>query len=197
MSGPHKPQSGGRAASAVLPAASRSARFAECLAVVLRHEGGFVNHPDDPGGATNMGITARTLAEWRGRPVTVDDVRALTRSEAEDIYWTRFWTRLRADSAPLGLDLSVFDFGVNSGPTRATRVLQNVLRVTPSGAIGATTFDAARREGVPLVIRRYTCARLTFLRRLRAWETFGRGWSRRVKDIEAISLALATQTGQT
>ena len=85
---------------------------------VLASEGGYVNHPRDPGKATNMGITIATLRAWRGRPVTNADVRDLSQEEALQIYKAQYWDTVRADQLPLGLDYLTFDYGVNSGPGR-------------------------------------------------------------------------------
>lgn len=104
---------------------------------VLEYEGGFVNHPRDPGGATNMGITRRTLAAWRGHPVSVQDVRDLTKSEAMAIYKAHYWDAVQGDRLPRGLDYAVYDYAVNSGPGRAARDLQRCLGVTVDGIIGA------------------------------------------------------------
>lgn len=106
-----------------------ASNFERALAHVLAFEGGFVNHPLDPGGATNLGITRAMLARARGRPVTVAHVRALTRAEAASIYRRFYWNAVRADDLPGGLDLAVFDLAVNAGPTRAARLLQRTLGV--------------------------------------------------------------------
>lgn len=169
--------------------AARNFDFA--LAHVLQFEGGFVNHPLDPGGATNLGITRATLARSRGRPVTVAHVRALTRSEAASIYRRFYWNAVRADDLPGGLDLAVFDLAVNAGPARAARLLQRALGVSADGAIGSTTLAAARAANPAEAIAALTRARLGFLHRLSTWRVFGRGWSRRVAAIERASLALA------
>ncbi len=103
-----------------------AANFERALSLVLKHEGGFADHPADPGGATMMGITQATLAEWRGRPVTKDEVRALSRVEAGAIYRARYWDAVKGDDLPSGLDLAAFDYAVNSGPARAVRTIQGL-----------------------------------------------------------------------
>ncbi len=95
-----------------------SATFERALDLVLSFEGGFVHDPRDPGGATNLGVTQATLARACGRPVSIDEVRALTRAEAGAIYRRLYWTAIRGDALPAGLDLAVFDCAVNSGPAR-------------------------------------------------------------------------------
>lgn len=175
-----------------LPVLPASARFAACLAEVLRHEGGYVDHPNDPGGATNLGITRATLSDWRGRPVTKSEVRALTVAEASAIYRARYWDPVRGDALPPGVDLAVFDFAVNSGPGRAARTLQQVLGVTQDGAIGPITLAAIARAPGPVTIIMDLCdARMRFLRGLGTWPTFGRGWTRRVAEVEAAAMGVA------
>lgn len=166
------------------------ANFARALAATLRFEGGYSNHPSDPGGATNMGITARVLAEWRGAAVNAADVRAISKSEATAIYRRHYWEMVACDSLPAGLDLAVFDFAVNSGVARATRALQSVLGVTVDGIIGRSTIDAAHARDVRQTILSLCAARRGFLRRLAIFTTFGRGWLRRVAAIEALALTM-------
>lgn len=163
-------------------------RFALCLAEVLPHEGGYVDHPDDPGGATNLGVTHATLAAWRGKPVTKDDVRNITKAEAAAIYRARYWNAVKGDSLPPGVDLAVFDFAVNSGPVRAAKALQAVLGVPPDGAIGAATLAALAKAPRVTTIIDLCDARMRFLRGLRTFPTFGKGWTRRVNSIEAAAI---------
>lgn len=166
-------------------------RFTECLEVVLKHEGGFVNHPKDPGGITNLGVTKKTWEAWTKRKVTEEDMRRLLPEHVRPLYQERFWQAVRADELPPGLDLSVFDFGVNAGPKRAIRTLQECLGVTPDGVIGRQTLAAVSRADVPMVIKEYALRRISFYRALPTFSTFGRGWSRRTKEIEAASLEAA------
>jgi lysozyme family protein len=168
-----------------------AASFEAALAVVLAHEGGYVDHPSDPGGATNRGITRATLAGWRGRPVSKAEVRALGRDEAAAIYRARYWNAVRGDDLPAGLDLAVFDFAVNAGPGRAIRTLQQVLGVRQDGAIGPQTLAACQADSA-LLIRALGVARLAFHRRLPTFATFGKGWTRRIRAVEREALALAS-----
>lgn len=164
--------------------------FATALTHVLRDEGGYVDHPSDPGGATNMGITRATLAQWRGRPVTKAEVKTLSRTEAGAIYRARFWSAVKGDDLPAGLDYCVFDAAVHSGPGRAARWLQAELGVQPDGTVGPITLRVAKvKNGAPL-IRAVCRRRLRFMQGLRTWATFGRGWTRRMKAVEASALAL-------
>ncbi|KAF0227838.1 MAG: hypothetical protein FD175_2544 [Beijerinckiaceae bacterium] len=164
-----------------------SVSFEPALTCVLRHEGGYSDHPNDPGGATMMGITQKTLSDWRGQGVTKAEVRALARPEVAAIYRARYWNAVRADDLPAGLDLAVFDFAVNSGPLRAIRMLQRVLGVVVDGLIGPITLTAARACPVAETITQLCNARLDFLRGLSTFPVFGRGWTRRIRDVEATA----------
>ncbi len=182
--------------SAPLPlpvlAVGGASRFDACLPIILKHEGGYVDHPADPGGATNLGITHITLAAHRGKPVTKQDVRNLTKAEAAEIYRASYWNAVRADALPPGLDLAVFDFAVNSGPGRAAKTLQRVLGVPQDGVIGPQTLAAiGRAPGVATIIMDLCDARMMFLRGLPTFGTFGKGWTRRVNEIEEAALRVA------
>lgn len=165
--------------------------FDRALALVLELEGGFVADPRDPGGATRYGITRATLARARGRPANVADVKALTRAEAGAIYRRSYWAEVGGDALPPGLDLAIFDFGVNSGPSRAIKALQVALGVTADGRLGPATRAALASCDPAAIIRRVTADRLGWMRRLSTWTAFGRGWTARVTRVERESLALA------
>jgi lysozyme family protein len=165
--------------------------FDRAVAHVLSHEGGFVDHPRDPGGATNFGITRETLSWARGRRASIDDIRLLTREEAISIYRRLYWDTVRADELPPGVDLAVFDLAVNSGPSRAIRMLQKALGVQADGIIGPVTLKAVWEADPSETIRRLSRARLGFLSRLATWSVFGRGWRRRVLAVEREALRLA------
>jgi lysozyme family protein len=184
---PVAPPPGG---SSPATASLSSARFGACLPVILRAEGGFVNDPRDPGGATNMGITYRTLAEWRHEPVSIEDVRLLSEAEAGAIYEAHYWTPLRCDALPRGVDLMVFDFGVNAGVAQAARTLQRCLGLPPDGIVGPATIRAAFTAPVEL-IGRLAEARLDYYRRLPTWPAFGKGWASRVADVKARARRMA------
>jgi len=169
-----------------------SSSFKTALPIVLKHEGGFVLHPRDPGGATNFGITIQTLSRARGQPASMDDIRKLTSAEASAIYRRFYWDVLRADELPRGLDLALFDFAVNSGPPRAVAMLQRVLGVEADGLVGPITLAAARQADAADVIRSLTRRRLGFLSRLAIWPIFGRGRRRRVLDVEREAILLAS-----
>jgi lysozyme family protein len=166
-------------------------RFDACLELVLAAEGGFVNHPADPGGATNLGITQRTLSEFREAEVTVEDVRRLTRAEAREIYRARYWTPMRCADLPAGIDLMVFDFGVNAGPGRSVRLLQRHAGVAADGSVGPITLAAVRACRAPELIGRLAEGRLAYYRGLDTFPTFGLGWTRRVDHARQAALSMA------
>jgi lysozyme family protein len=161
---------------------------------ILEHEGGYVNHPDDPGGATNKGITIATFRSYIKRNGTIADLKALTTQQAVDVYKAQYWDAVRADDLPSGVDYTVADFAVNSGPTRAAKYLQAVLGVTQDGTIGPQTIAAANAITNPkAIINNINADRLAFMKRIQGgklWKTFGRGWQRRVDAVRSTSLAL-------
>jgi lysozyme family protein len=166
-------------------------RFANCLAITLRHEGSWSDHPLDKGGATMRGVTIARYAAYKGRVVTKDELRHISMVELEDIYRRGYWAKVAADDLPSGLDLTMFDFAVNSGPSRAVKTLQKIVGVTPDGSMGAFTVQAVRKFDPTSLIRQMYAARMSFLRNLSTWSTFGVGWKRRVDDILDRSLAMA------
>lgn len=156
--------------------------FDQCLDHVLRFEGGLVDHPRDPGGLTNYGISQRSYPN--------ENIRGMTRKRAAQIYRRDFWDKVRGDDLPAGLDLVAFDAAVNSGPRRGAEWLQAALWVTPDGKVGPVTVAAAQSADVPVTIRSATDLRMAFLRKLGTWDTFGNGWSRRVEAVKNTALTM-------
>jgi lysozyme family protein len=180
-------------------------RFDICLDEVLRHEGGYADHPSDPGGATNLGITHKTLARWRQVSpwwkLTKSAVQELQRPEAARIYRASYWDRCHLGQVPAGLDLALFDFAVNSGPDRAIRTLQDGLAVAADGQIGPLTLAAVEsrvdRGQLGNVIEALCDRRLRFLNRLPTFAVFGRGWTARVASVRVTALAMAKASPRT
>lgn len=168
--------------------------FDLCLREVLRHEGLWADHPRDPGGATMKGITIGTYAQWKGRKVTKAELRAISDAEVAAIYRRKYWDKVRGDDLPSGLDLVAFDAAVNSGPARGARWLQQALGVADDGKIGPATLARAHASYAPAVIERAVGFRLAFLKRLKTWPTFGKGWSRRVEAVRGYALALTAMS---
>ncbi|MFO1141178.1 MAG: glycosyl hydrolase 108 family protein [Amaricoccus sp.] len=169
--------------------------FESCLDFVFEREGGYVDDPHDPGGATNMGITLATLAAWRGRAVTKGEVRGLSRAETAAIYQDRYWRPVGGDALPTGLDLFAFDTGVHSGPKTAIRLLQRGLGgIDADGRLGRQTLAAAARADGPAAIRRACAARLAYMHGLRNWSRNQNGWTKRVALLEARATRMWLET---
>lgn len=171
--------------------------FKHALKELLKHEGGYVNHPRDPGGMTNLGVTRRVWERWVGRDVGEREMRSLTSEDVAPLYYQKYWLKVKADKLPPGLALQVFDFGVNAGPRRAIRYLQLVVGTIQDGLFGPMTMKAVQKYlevyGEKKAINRYAAARLSYYRKLRTFSVFGRGWTRRTKDVQKKGLEWATQ----
>ncbi|WP_323008536.1 glycoside hydrolase family 108 protein [Paracoccus sp. (in: a-proteobacteria)] len=160
--------------------------FDRCLAEVLRHEGGYVNDPHDPGGETNMGISKRSYPN--------ENIKSMTRARAAEIYRRDYWNPVRGDDLPAGMDLVAFDAAVNSGVSRGAKWLQSALGVPADGKIGPATLAAARAAHPEAVIDRATGARLAWLRTLKTWGRYGKGWTRRVESVREEAIAMSKVT---
>ncbi len=173
--------------------------FEKSLAYVLEHEGGYVNHPRDPGGATNRGVTQAVYDAYRKtRGRGQQSVKFISTYEVRAIYKFQYWDRVQGDHLPLGVDYAVFDFAVNSGVSRASKFLQAVLGVAQDGQIGALTIASI---GSPTTTINALCdRRMGFLRSLANWLHFGRGWKKRVEGddpkkvdgVREVALEMAT-----
>lgn len=167
-------------------------KFNECLKIILKHEGGYVNHPKDPGGITNLGVTKKVFEEWVGHEVTADTMRSLTEDNVAPIYKRNYWDKLRCDELPEGVDLCVFDFGVNAGTGRAAKYLQRIVGTTVDGGIGPNSIRAVnnylRTHSTEDLIEHFQKDRADFYRRLSTFDTFGRGWIRRVDETTELAL---------
>ena len=168
--------------------------FEACLAVVLAAEGGFVDDPADPGGATNLGITRATLSSWLGRLATIADVEALTPALAGAIYRARYWNPAHAGKCPPGVDLMVFDEAVNQGVGRAIASLQTAAGVAPDGAFGPATRAAIAAAAPAELIRAIAADRIRHYRALPTFPRFGRGWLARVDRTTGAALEMAAGT---
>lgn len=164
--------------------------FARALPLVLKHEGGYVDDPRDPGGATNKGVTIATFRRYVKADGTKADLRAITDKQVATVYYRHYWSAVNAQALPSGLDYAVFDFAVNSGPRRAAEFLQRVLGVADDGRVGPKTIEAAEKADARAVIKTLCANRMAFLQRLKHWPTFKNGWTRRVADVERNALAM-------
>lgn len=166
--------------------------FQKCLDFVLKHEGGFVNNPSDPGGMTNLGVTSRVWEEWVGHPVSEKEMRNLTPLMVRPLYKRKYWDACFADDLISGLDYCVFDVAVNSGVGRSIKLLQSCARATPDGDYGSITSALVKKvSSDPIrIIELYCARRLEFLESLRTFATFGKGWSQRISEVKATALGM-------
>lgn len=169
--------------------------FDICLREVLKHEGGFVNHPKDPGGMTNLGVTKAVYEAWIGHPVSEAIMRGLTVSHVKALYKAQYWDVMKGDDLPIGIDLCAFDFAVNAGPNRAARYLQLMVGAVGDGIIGPNTLaqlqQYVRTHDKAHAVNRYQDLREAYYRKLKTFATFGRGWLRRVKEVRDAALRQA------
>jgi len=152
--------------------------------MMLASEGGYVNHPSDPGGMTNLGVTKRVWEEWIGRESNEAEMRALTPELVEPLYKKRFWDAVRADELKSGVDYLVFDFAVNAGPGRSAKILQTAVGVPADGGIGPVTLAAVNQFEPEELIEKFSQGKEDFYRSLNTFETFGKGWLNRVAAVK-------------
>ena len=158
--------------------------FDAALKAILHHEGGYVNHKDDPGGMTNLGVTKRVWEEWVGHEVDEKTMRGLTPEIVGPMYKAKYWDKIKGDDLPAGVDYCVFDAAVNSGPGRAVKWLQGCVGVDQDGGIGPKTLAAVAAFDPKELVEDYAKRRLSFLMDLKTWPTFGKGWGRRVAEVQ-------------
>jgi len=158
--------------------------------LMLKSEGGFVNHPSDPGGMTNLGVTKATWENWVGRESDEAEMRGLTPEKVEPLYKKKYWDAVRGDELPMGLDYLMFDFAVNAGAGRAIKTLQTAVGVTPDGGFGPMTMAAVQAVDPVELIERFSQAKEDFYRSLTTFATFGKGWLNRVADVKVKASAM-------
>ena len=162
--------------------------YDKCLETILHHEGGYVNHPKDPGGETNLGVTKRVYQEHGG----TKDMKDLLVEDVAPIYKKGYWDKMKGDDLPSGLDLCVFDFGVNAGPGRAAKFLQQMIGTTVDGGIGPNTLakveEYVRENGEHETVKKYQEMRQKYYEQLSTFATFGKGWTRRVEETTKLAL---------
>ena len=156
--------------------------YNDCLKTILHHEGGYANHPRDPGGETNFGVTKRVYEDWGG----TKDMKDLLVEDVAPIYEKNYWQKAKCDHLPSGLDLSVFDWAVNSGVSRAVKKLQALIGTEPDGGIGPNTLrtldEYIEHHGLEKLLQDYHKVRQDFYQSLSTFDTFGRGWTRRNQE---------------
>tara|TARA_R100001440_G_scaffold65572_1_gene86460 strand:+ start:59 stop:571 length:513 start_codon:yes stop_codon:yes gene_type:complete len=160
--------------------------FDECLKMLLHHEGGYVNHPKDPGGETNLGVTKRVYEKWGG----TKDMKDLTVEDVAPIYKKEYWDRCKCDDLESGVDWAVFDWAVNSGTGRAAKAIQKICGATQDGAIGPKTLALIGTQNTQYVIEEFGKIRQQFYESLKTFDTFGKGWTRRNKETTEKALEM-------
>ncbi len=155
--------------------------FENALEMLLEHEGGYVNHPRDPGGETNLGVTRKTWAKWLGREIKNGEMKKLKIEDVGDLYKKEYWDRLKCDELPSGLDFFCFDWGVNSGTGRSAKALQRIIEVAQDGAIGPMTLKEVNKHEAKDLVNKMHTRRQEFYENLSTFDTFGKGWTARNK----------------
>lgn len=150
--------------------------FKDSLTLVLKHEGGYVNNPKDPGGETNYGVTKAVAVKYGYS----GDMRDIPMSVVEDIYLKGYWNAINGDALPDSIRHHVFDAAVNSGPVRAIKWLQQALGTTSDGIFGNDTYQRLQQADPAKLAAKFQGIRLKFLASLPTFSTFGAGWTKRV-----------------
>lgn len=158
---------------------------------VIVHEGGYVDNPADPGGATNLGCTKAVWEQYVGHSVTKDDIKALTKEDVKPLYKKRYWDAIYGDALPSGLDYCIFDAAINSGVSRSSKWIQAIVGVPTDGAIGNNTVAAITQINPVTLINEFSDKRQAFLEGLATFSTFGKGWTRRVQEVRSKALEMA------
>lgn len=150
--------------------------FDEAFERLISHEGGYVNHPGDPGGETNWGVTLGTAREegYSGA------MKEMTRAQAKEIYRKAYWNRAKSDQYDPAIGFQLFDAAVNHGIGQSIKFLQRAVNVADDGIIGPMSLRAIKSMSVTDVVLRFNAERLEFYTKLSTWNSFGKGWVRRV-----------------
>ena len=164
--------------------------FDNCFAFTMKQEGGFVNNPSDPGGMTNHGVTKHVWESWVGHKVDEKAMRALTLDAVKPLYQKKYWDVCRCGDLPKGIDMVVFDTAVNSGATKAAKILQNCLNTVADGIIGPKTVQLAANADPKKIIEKYCNARLAFLQGLDTFKVFGHGWANRISQLRSSAMQI-------
>lgn len=159
--------------------------FDQALALVLASEGGYVNHPSDPGGETMLGVTKRVWEQYTGKSCKPGEMKTLTPKLVAPLYKKNYWDVMSCDDLPAGVDYAAFDFAVNAGPGQAKKTLQRALGVEPDGAIGPKTIEAIRAANGAVLLRAFSAEKEKFYRALPTFATFGKGWMNRIAHVES------------
>jgi len=165
---------------------------------MLASEGGFSDDVRDPGnslpdgrpGSTMLGVTQYNWEQHTGHQVTHDQMRKLTPADVEPLYKKKYWDAVRADELPSGIDYILFDMGVNAGPGRSIKIMQDAVGVTPDGGLGPVTMAAINAADPVELIEKFSEGKEDFYRSLKTFETYGKGWLNRVAAVKVKSTSM-------
>ena len=166
--------------------------YRECLDLVLKSEGGWTGPTGlkgDPGGETNLGVTKAVWEEYVGHPVQT--MKNLTKDDVAPLYEQKYWKACYGEVLPRGLDFIVFSMGVNAGPGRSVKLLQQSIGCVPDGVIGPTTRSLICASNTATLINKFSEVRREYYRSLKTFPIFGKGWLSRVDHEEATALEMA------
>lgn len=153
--------------------------FTAAFEQLMKSEGGYVNDERDPGGETKYGISKRAYPEL--------DIANLTKDEAMGIFRKDYWDRCCCDELPPAVAICVADFAFNSGNYQAIKSLQSVVTEVCDGLIGPKTIAAVKKRNTKEVVETYCNARIAFLRGLKNFSIYGKGWIKRVEDVKKLA----------
>jgi lysozyme family protein len=165
--------------------------FKECLDLVLKSEGGFVNHPSDPGGMTNLGVTKRVWEEYTGHDADEKTMRGLTPEKVAPLYEQKYWRPCYCEVLPRGLDFLCFSFGVNAGCGRSVKILQTSLGLIPDGIVGPRVREKISQSNIADLIKNFSESRREYYKSLKTFPIFGKGWISRTDREEQEALQMA------
>ena len=160
--------------------------------MVIAHEGGFTNDERDPGnklpdgrkGSTMLGCTQANWEKYIGHQVTQDDMKALKKEDVKPLYKRDYWDAVKGDNLPAGVDYAVFDFAINAGSSAARKMIQKALGVTADGAIGPATMKAIQEADALELLEKFSHSKEAFYKSLPTFGTYGKGWLKRVADVQ-------------
>lgn len=166
--------------------------------LLIQSEGGFTDDARDPGnrlpdgrsGCTMWGCTQTNWEAYVGHKVTHDDMRALTKEDVKPLYKTKYWDAVAGDQLPLGVDYAAFDFAINAGPKQSRILMQRALGVADDGAFGPKTLEAIQAADKAILLPKFSEAKVAFYRSLKTFPTYGKGWLKRVEEVEKTASAM-------
>lgn len=162
--------------------------FNQCLELVLKSEGNYINNPSDPGGQTNLGVTRKVWEEWVGRESSEKEMRSLTKEQVGPLYKAKYWLACYGPQLPLGIDYMAFDASVNMGVGRAIKLLQESIGCVPDGMIGPRTMQLIDQKKPYDVIQAYSKRKTEFYEGLKTFPVFGKGWLNRVDHVRLSAI---------